>query len=77
MSDVDRREGHWTIMRQTCLPTEIAASMHAVLTGSEPGLVGYWRFDDVNGPKALDSSPTNASTTLFAPALDGLHCAGV
>jgi hypothetical protein len=55
----------WTVVRS---PTEIAASMHAVLTGNEPGLVGYRRFDDVDGPKALDSSPTNASTTLFAPA---------
>ena len=35
---------------------EIAASMGSRLTGSEPGLVAYWRLDDGTGVVAADSS---------------------
>lgn len=47
----------WNVVRT---PAQITASMHQRLTGNETGLVGYWRFDDVGGTTALDSSPTGA-----------------
>ena len=45
----------WNVARTTA---EIAATMRMRLTGSEAGLVGYWRFDDGAGTVALDSSPS-------------------
>ncbi|MBM3235529.1 LamG domain-containing protein [Candidatus Poribacteria bacterium] len=42
----------WRIARSQ---EEIQATMHATLSGKEPGLVGYWRFDDA-GKIATDSS---------------------
>ena len=35
------------------------------LTGSEPALAGYWRFDDASGSTAADSSPYGRSGTLI------------
>ena len=37
---------------------EIAANMSRRLTGTEPGLVGYWRMDEGSGEVAHDSSPS-------------------
>jgi hypothetical protein len=34
------------------------------LTGNEPGLVGYYRFDDATGTTAVDTSPTHGNATL-------------
>ena len=31
-------------------------SMHQRLSGAQPGLVGYWRFDDGTGQAAHDAS---------------------
>ncbi|MFB5675124.1 LamG-like jellyroll fold domain-containing protein [Paenibacillus terreus] len=36
----------WNVARTE---QEIALSMHSQLQGDEPGLAGYWRFDDGNG----------------------------
>jgi len=48
---------------------EIQATMHLRLTGNEPGLVGYWRFDEEPGtPTAHDSSPNANDGTLFGNA---------
>ena len=44
----------WNAARTTC---EIRSHMHRPLNGNEPGLVGYWRFDEAEGQYALDSSP--------------------
>jgi hypothetical protein len=45
----------WNVARGEA---DIQATMHKRLAGSEPGLVGYWRFDDGSGSSATDSSPT-------------------
>ncbi|MEJ5239195.1 MAG: CARDB domain-containing protein, partial [Limisphaera sp.] len=34
------------------------------LTGTEPGLVGYWRFDEGQGPTTADASPQGRHGTL-------------
>jgi len=48
---------------------EIAATTNIVLTGNEPGLVGYWRFDEQPGSqKAIDSSGNNNTGTLSGNA---------
>jgi hypothetical protein len=45
----------WNVARSQA---EIQSTMHKRLAGDEPGLVGYWRFDDGAGTSASDSSPT-------------------
>ena len=55
----------WNIARTK---EEIRATMHTSLSGKEPGLVGYWRFDD--GNIAVDSSPSHADGKLIGDA----HC---
>ncbi len=37
----------WNIARTQ---EEIQVTMHTTLSGKEPGLVGYWRFDDLGSP---------------------------
>ena len=51
----------WNIVRTEA---EIAATMHQRLTGQEPGLVAYWRFDVPSGVTAIDSSPRKADATI-------------
>ncbi len=43
---------------------EIQANMHRSLTGSDPGLMGYWQFDEGNGPTAADASRHGFTGTL-------------
>ncbi len=43
----------WNIARTQ---TQIQADMHRVLKGNEPGLIGYWKFDEGSGQIARDSS---------------------
>lgn len=43
---------------------QIQATMHKRLSGNEPGLVGYWRFDEGAGASAGDSSPTGNPLVL-------------
>jgi hypothetical protein len=52
----------WNVVRTQ---TELQSTMHQLLTGTEPGLVGYWRFDEPGAVTAIDSSPTHADATLF------------
>ncbi len=59
----------WNIVRS---PADIKATMNHRLTGAEPGLVGYWRFDEGTGTTAADSSLTPADAAknngdLFGP----------
>ncbi len=44
--------------------TEIRASMKLPLSGGEPGLVGYYNFDEGAGQIAGDSSPSGNDSTL-------------
>jgi len=56
----------WDIARTQ---EEIQATKYIVLTGNEPGLVGYWRFDDEPGSGiATDSSPNGNDGKLMGDA---------
>jgi hypothetical protein len=44
----------WSVARSEA---EIQGSKDAVLSGSEPGLVGYWKLDEGNGQTTVDGSP--------------------
>jgi len=47
-------------------PTEIKTTMHTALVGNEPGLVGYWRFDEPEDEfTASDSSEHANHGNLF------------
>ncbi|MGD8699631.1 MAG: LamG domain-containing protein, partial [Gemmatimonadales bacterium] len=39
--------------------SQIIAAMHQGLSGTEPGLAGYWRFDVGHGDVAFDGSPND------------------
>ncbi|MBM3236380.1 hypothetical protein FJZ31_08785 [Candidatus Poribacteria bacterium] len=54
----------WNITRTQ---EEIQETMHTALSGKEPGLVGYWRFDDA-GNIAIDSSKSHADGKLMGDA---------
>jgi hypothetical protein len=58
--------------------TELTANLRVALTGSEQGLVGYYRFDDGAGATARDSSAAHADavfdTTLEWPLLASPFC---
>lgn len=43
---------------------EIQASMGSILTGSEAGLLAYWRFEEASGQDLLDTTPNNRDGTL-------------
>ena len=63
----------WNIPRTQAA---IMASMGTKLFGNEPGLVGYWKFDDGTGTTAKDSVTTTGHTahdgTLMAASADML-----
>ena len=39
--------------------------MNQRLTGTETGLVGYYRFDEGSGTTTADISPTHVAATFF------------
>lgn len=43
---------------------ELEADLHQRLTGLEPGLVGYWRFDEAFGSTVFDQSDNGADGNL-------------
>jgi hypothetical protein len=45
---------------------QIAANMDVELTGSESGLVGYWKFNETSGTTAADSTSNAKTFTLSA-----------
>jgi methionine-rich copper-binding protein CopC len=45
--------------------SEIIAGMTGSLTGAEPNLAGYWRFNEGAGTNAFDSSPSNHTAYLY------------
>jgi len=54
----------WNIARTQ---EEIKRTMHTTLSGKEPGLVGYWGFEDA-GNIAVDSSPNRSDGKLIGDA---------
>jgi hypothetical protein len=52
----------WNIVRT---PAEIAADKDKQLTGSETGLVGYWKLDETNGTAVYDSSSYHNDGTIL------------
>jgi hypothetical protein len=55
----------WNVVRSA---TDIQQTMNKSLTGTETGLVGYWRFDEGAGAVAADATSTknNGSVSGFA-----------
>ena len=51
----------WNVVRQ---PGEIADSMQRPLSGTEPGLAGYWKFDEGSGQETADSSSSMVTGVL-------------
>ncbi len=49
----------WNVARAAA---DIARTMHTTLAGSEPGLVGYWKFDESSGTTAADSTSAAGHT---------------
>ena len=52
----------WNVVRT---PSQIQTYRTTELSGAEPGLVGYWQFNDGAGATAADSTPGNHTATLF------------
>jgi hypothetical protein len=52
----------WNVVRTAA---DITATMHQKLVGNEPGLVGYWRFDEGSGMSTADSTATKNTGDLF------------
>lgn len=44
--------------------TQLREQMCKKLSGNEPGLIGYWNFDETSGNETLDKSATGAKGTL-------------
>jgi hypothetical protein len=55
----------WNVARTE---TEIQSNFQRRLTGSEPGLLAYFKFDESSGTSTADSGPHNLSGTLMGSA---------
>jgi len=55
----------WNVARSEA---DIQDTLHKRLAGNEPGLVGYWPFDDGSGASASDGSPTGNPLVLGGAA---------
>ena len=66
----------WSVARAQ---EQVEADMGRTLTGSERGLVGYWRFDEGSGGTAYDQTDNDNDGTLVpplnGPAWDGAGAA--
>ncbi len=51
----------WNVVRGVA---EVSADMHTALSGSQQGLVGYYRFEDQGEAQTADSSPMANTATL-------------
>jgi hypothetical protein len=59
----------WNVARTQ---EEIQVDMHRELGGNEPGLVGYWKFNEGSGDTAYDSSSNNNDGTLHGGVTRGV-----
>jgi hypothetical protein len=50
----------WNIARPAA---DIISTMHKPLAGTEPGLTGYWKFDEMSGTMAADSTSATGGHT--------------
>ena len=46
--------------------SDIQANMYRHLTGSEPGLVAYWAFNEGSGPATYDATGRGANTGFLS-----------
>ena len=53
----------WNLVRT---PDQVQASRLSELTGNEPGLAAYWRFNEGSGTTVADDSPNNHTATLYS-----------
>jgi hypothetical protein len=58
----------WNVARSAA---DIRATMGKTLTGTEPGLVGYWQFNEASGTVAADSVKTAGHTPHPATLIAG------
>lgn len=67
----------WSVART---PAQIQQDRNRALSGTEPGLLAYWRFDEGAGPTAFDFAGTSAlqnlDATLSGAPLPARHAAG-
>ena len=56
----------WNVART---PSQIQTYMNRPLSGAEPGLIGYWRFDDDAGTNAVDGSGRGNTAILGSNAV--------
>lgn len=54
----------WNVARTA---DEIRTNMNRSLTGDEPGLLAYWRFDEGAGASAVDSSTNHHNAAILNP----------
>ena len=59
----------WNVARTQ---QEIQADMDRELSGTESGLVGYWKFNEGSGNTVYDSSPNNNDGTLHGGVTRGV-----
>ncbi|MGE0461260.1 MAG: LamG domain-containing protein [Vicinamibacterales bacterium] len=52
----------WNVVRT---PTELQSGRTVELTGAEPGLVAYWRFNEGTGTTVADDAPGTLTATLL------------
>lgn len=64
----------WNVART---PTQISGTMNTPLTGTEPGLIAYWRMDDGAGTVATDSSGHGRVAHLLGGATWEVSSAGL
>lgn len=60
----------WNVARTQA---QIAENMDTELVGNEPGLVGYWRFNEGAGPTAKDKTANANHGTITGAAYSGDH----
>lgn len=63
----------WNVARSQ---SEIADHMNAEITGSETGLVGYWKFNEGSGTSLGDATSNGNNGTLLNMAVPGVWVAG-